>query len=92
MKARGHARPVEGFRAILMPKNTPTGLILAGLSFTFAVAMIWYVWWLAAASLIGVVAVAIRHSFNYDREFHIPAEEVTAVEGDRTRRLAALGA
>jgi cytochrome o ubiquinol oxidase subunit 1 len=92
MKARGHARPIEGFRAILMPKNTPTGLILAGLSFTFAVAMIWYVWWLAAASLIGVVAVAIRHSFNYDREFHIPAEEVTAVEGDRTRRLAALGA
>ncbi|MDO6414927.1 cytochrome o ubiquinol oxidase subunit I [Sphingomonas sp. BIUV-7] len=91
MKSRNHRRPTDGYRAILMPRNTPTGLYLAGLSLTFGVGMIWYVWWLAGASLIGVFAVAIHHTFNYDREFHIPADEVTRTEEARTRALAAAG-
>jgi len=89
MKSRGYRRPVEGFRAILMPRNTPTGLYLAALSFTGAVGMIWYVWWLAGASLFGIFAVAIHHTFNYNREYHIPAEEVVATERRRTTLLAA---
>jgi cytochrome o ubiquinol oxidase subunit I len=92
MKSRGHARPTEGFRAILMPRNTPSGLILAVLSAACAVGLIWYVWWLAAISLVGVIGYAIFHTFNYDREFHIPVEEVTATEEQRTRQLAAVGA
>ncbi len=92
MKARGYVRPTQGFRAILMPKNTPTGMFLAALAFTFGVGMIWYVWWLAALSLIGLIAVAIHHTFNYDREFHVPVEEIERAEGERTRQLAAAGA
>jgi cytochrome o ubiquinol oxidase subunit 1 len=35
------------------------------------------------------VIAAIVHTFNYDRDFHIPADEVTRSEDDRTRALAA---
>ena len=70
-----------------MPKNTGTGVILAGLSVAFAFAMVWYIWWLAAASLAAIVGGAIWHSFNYDRDYYIPAEEVARVEGERTRAL-----
>jgi cytochrome o ubiquinol oxidase subunit 1 len=90
MKNRNHERPVKGYRAILMPRNTPTGLYIAVLSAVCGVALIWYVWWLAALSLIGVVATAIHHSYNYDREFHIPMEEIASTEDARSRSLAAL--
>ena len=33
-------------------------------------------WWLAAGGLVAVVAVAIGHSFNRNRDFHIPVEDV----------------
>jgi len=90
MKSRNFERPVKGFRSILMPRNTPAGLFLAGLSAVCGVALIWYVWWLAALSLVAIVATAIHHSFNYDREFHIPMEEIATAEDARSRSLAAL--
>ena len=89
MKKRGFSRPLEGFKPIHMPKNTGTGVILAGLSFAFGVGMIWYVWWLAAFSFLAIVAVTIGHTFNYNRDFYIPVDEVVRSEGDRTRAMAA---
>jgi cytochrome o ubiquinol oxidase subunit 1 len=83
MKQRGFQRHAGKFRAILMPANTPAGIVLAGLSTVLGFAMIWYMWWLAIASFIGIVAYAIYHTFNYDREFHIPADEVARTEAQR---------
>jgi len=91
MKQRKAERPTEGFRAIHMPKNTGAGIILAGLSTVFGVAMIWYIWWLAALAFVALLAVAIRHTFNYDRDFHIPAEDVVKNEDARTRALQSAG-
>jgi cytochrome o ubiquinol oxidase subunit 1 len=91
MKDRKFARPTTGFKAIHMPSGTGTGVILAGLSVAFGFAMIWYIWWLAAISLLGIVGGAIFHTFNYKRDYHIPVEEVIATEDARTRQLAAQG-
>ncbi|MGI2030812.1 cytochrome o ubiquinol oxidase subunit I [Rhizobium panacihumi] len=88
MKARGYVRPTEGFRKIHMPKNTGTGAILSGLSVVLAFALIWYIWWLAIVAFVGIIAVSIAHTFNYDRDFYIPVEEVIATEGKRTELLA----
>ena len=59
-----------------MPRNTGTGVIIAGLSVAFGFAMIWYMWWLAALSLVAILGVAIGHTFNYDRDYYIPVDEV----------------
>jgi cytochrome o ubiquinol oxidase subunit 1 len=89
MKKRNAGRPLEGFRDIHMPRNTGAGVILAGLSAVIGLSMIWYIWWLAALAFAGLLVVAIGHTFNYDRDYHIPAEEVTRTENERTRALAA---
>jgi len=89
MKKHGYRRPLEGFRPIHMPKNTGAGVILAGLSTVFGFAMVWYMWWLAALSFICLVAYAIFHTFNYDRDFDFPADEVVRAENARTRLLVA---
>jgi len=88
MKRRGYERPTEGFRPIHMPSNTGAGIVLAGLSAATAFGLIWYMWWLAAVGFVGLLAVAIGHTFNYKRDFHVPAEEVERVEGRRTALLA----
>ncbi|MGA1799743.1 cytochrome o ubiquinol oxidase subunit I [Sphingomonas sp. 4RDLI-65] len=92
MKERKAVRPVSGFKSIHMPSGTGTGVVLAGLSVAFGFAMIWYIWWLAGLTLVGIFATTIFHTFNYKRDFHIPVEDVIASEDARTRQLATQGA
>ncbi|AWV17891.1 cytochrome o ubiquinol oxidase subunit I [Methylobacterium sp. XJLW] len=87
MKNRGFDRPLKGYKPIHMPKNTATGAILAGLNFAFGLAMVWYVWWLAALTFVAIFVVAIAHTFNYNRDYYIPADVVSRTEGQRTREL-----
>ena len=87
MKNRGFDRPLKGYRPIHMPKNTAAGAILAALNFTFGLAMVWYVWWLAALTFVAIFVVAIAHTFNYNRDYYIPADVVSRTEGQRTREL-----
>ena len=89
MKTRGHQRPVDGYRDIHMPSNTGTGMILSGFCLVMGFALVWHIWWLVALSFAATIVGAIYHTFNYKRDFDIPAATVTAVEEARTRQLAA---
>jgi len=89
MKQRGYERPAEGFRPIVMPRNTGTGFILAALSFLMGFGLIWHIWWLGALCFAAILVVAIHHTFNYDREFRIPADQVLRTESERSKLLAA---
>lgn len=88
MKNRGYERPLGGFKPIHMPKNTGAGAILSAISVALAFGLIWYMWWLVVVSAVAMFIVAIGHTFNYKRDFYIPADEVTETEGKRTRLLA----
>ena len=92
MKSRGHARPLEGYKPITMPKNTGAGIILAGFAVACAFGLIWYIWWLAGLSFVALIATAIGHTFNYHREFSFPVADITRAEDERSRALAAGGA
>ncbi len=87
MKRRGYQRPVKGFKAIHMPRGTAAGVVLALLSVVLGFAMVWYIWWLAAVSLAAMLLYAIVHTYNYDQDYYIPIDEVTAVEDERTTHL-----
>jgi cytochrome o ubiquinol oxidase subunit 1 len=91
MKSRNFQRPVTGFQSIHMPKNTATGVILGVISIAFSFAMIWYIWWLAALAFVATLVISIAHTFNYNRDFYIPAETVVRTEGQRTDALAVAG-
>ena len=91
MKTRGFKRPDQGYRPIHMPRNTGTGVILAGLALVLGFAMVWYIWWLAILAVAGLFVVAIGHSFNYERDYYVPAAEVKLAETERARLLAGEG-
>ena len=88
MKTRGYKRPLAGFRPIHMPKNTGAGIILAGLSTACGFGLIWHMWWLAIGGLAATIVAAIVHTFNYNRDYYIPAETVASTEEARTEALA----
>ncbi|MBZ9726033.1 cytochrome o ubiquinol oxidase subunit I [Mesorhizobium sp. CO1-1-11] len=89
MKQAGYTRPLAGFKPIHMPSNTGTGVFLAAFSVALGFALIWYIWWLAALSFVCLIATAIGHTFNYHRDFHIPAAEIIRTEEARTTLLGA---
>jgi cytochrome o ubiquinol oxidase subunit 1 len=45
-------------------------------------------WLVAGVSFVALIGTAIYHTFNYDRDYYIPAEEVERIEAERTRVLA----
>ena len=88
MKKHGYQRPQEGFVAIHMPKNTAAGFVIAALSAAMAFGLIWQMWLLAGLGFVATLIAIIVHTFNYKRDYYIPAEEVVRVEAARTRQLA----
>ncbi|MEJ8812617.1 cytochrome o ubiquinol oxidase subunit I [Variovorax ureilyticus] len=89
MKKHGFVRPTDGFIPIHMPKNTGAGFIIAAFATVMGFALIWHMWLIAGIGFVAMLSAVIVHTFNYKRDFHIPAEEVVQTEGARTRLLAA---
>ncbi|WP_283780879.1 cytochrome o ubiquinol oxidase subunit I [Ruegeria spongiae] len=88
MKREGFTRPTDGFVPIHMPHSTATGVVLAAILTVMGFALIWHVFWLAAASFAAALLYGIGHTFNYNRDYNIPADEVRSIEDQRSAQLA----
>jgi cytochrome o ubiquinol oxidase subunit 1 len=87
MKKNGYQRPLADFVAIHMPKNTWAGFVISALACAVGFAIIWHMWALVIGAFIVLLGTIIAHTFNYKRDFYIPAEEVLKTETARTRML-----
>ena len=74
------------YAPIHMPRNSATGFVCAFFATLVGFALIWYIWWLAIAGLIGAFATFVAFAWRDHDEYEIPAEEVARV--DRQRRQA----
>jgi cytochrome o ubiquinol oxidase subunit I len=85
MKQAGTAghRPAR-FHDIIMPDDSSAGVVLGAMSFAFAFAMVWQIWWLAAVGGLGMFAAVLSQTFRDHAEHRIPASEVEAIENRRT--------
>lgn len=88
MKSHGYQHPKGGFTPIHMPKNTAAGMVIAGISTVLGFALIWHMWLVAGLSFAGLIVATIVHTFNYQRDYYIPAEEVAEVESNHVNPSA----
>jgi cytochrome o ubiquinol oxidase subunit 1 len=88
MKEKGIAyrRPVK-YDDIELPKSSASGFIIGVLTFVLGFALIWYIWWLAVLSALGILATLIARSLDDDTHTIIPASEIERIEDDRYRIL-----
>ncbi|HEX8541744.1 MAG TPA: cbb3-type cytochrome c oxidase subunit I, partial [Pseudomonas sp.] len=77
---------------IHMPNNTATGVVMGLLLTVFGFAMIWHIWWLAIASLVGTVVAFVIHAARDDQGYMVPAADVARIEGEQHKVLVANGA
>jgi cytochrome o ubiquinol oxidase subunit 1 len=87
MKKNDYMRPVKDFVSIHMPKNTWAGFGISVLAAGMAFGIIWHMWLLVGAAFIAMIGATIFHTFNYKRDYYIPADEVTRTENARTALL-----
>lgn len=80
MKKDGIKPSREKFEDIEMPKNTAVGIYISIFTLLIGFAMSWQIYWLAIASLIGAVVIAVRRSFDENTEYVVKASEVAKIE------------
>ncbi|GAN98419.1 MULTISPECIES: cytochrome o ubiquinol oxidase subunit I [Komagataeibacter] len=77
------------YQPIHMPKNTACGFLIGAFSFVMGFGAVWYIWWLAAVGLIGVIATVIARSSDNDVDYYVPVSEVVRIEQEHTHNLMA---
>ena len=79
-KAEGKPYVVpDEYRDIHLPPNTPAGMVIFVATTALGFALTWWIWWLAAASILAIVVWFFVHSFRDHPEVVIPAIEVRRV-------------
>jgi cytochrome o ubiquinol oxidase subunit I len=79
------------YEDIELPPSTPIGVVCAFFATLLGFAMIWWIWWLAAASALGILIAVGVFALRDRREVRIPAAEVAMLDREhRAARRAAL--
>jgi cytochrome o ubiquinol oxidase subunit 1 len=86
-KGTAYQQPSE-YYDIRMPKNVIRGPVIGGLVLAFGFAMVWDIWWMAIAGIIGVIITVIAGSANDDEEYVITAAEVKRIEDEHLKAVA----
>jgi cytochrome o ubiquinol oxidase subunit 1 len=74
------------YEDIILPKNTPFAMYIAGFAFLFGFAVIWHIWWLAAIGMLGLVICIIVRTTEDDTEYVLRADEIEKLEASHTPR------
>lgn len=83
MKESGDYPPEpKQYKEIHMPRNTGVGVFIGLFSLIFGFAMIWYIWWMAIAGVVGILGCMIWRSFDNDVDYYVPVEEIERIEGE----------
>jgi cytochrome o ubiquinol oxidase subunit 1 len=68
------------YRAIEIPRNSPTGFVCAFFATVMGFALIWHIWWMVAAGAIGAFATFVAFAWRDKDEDIIPAGEVARID------------
>jgi cytochrome o ubiquinol oxidase subunit I len=68
------------FEPIELPKRSATGFVIAFFAVIFGFAMIWHIWWMAGAGIVGGFLTMLAFAFREKEEIEIPVEQIARLE------------
>jgi cytochrome o ubiquinol oxidase subunit 1 len=68
--------PSREYHAIELPNNSSLGFVTALFASVGGFALIWHIWWLALASLLGLLFATLAFAFRQHDEFEVHADEL----------------
>ncbi|QOK91811.1 cytochrome o ubiquinol oxidase subunit I [Ralstonia pseudosolanacearum] len=75
------------YEDIHMPRNTSAGFVVSAFGLLLCFALVWHMWPVAVASLLGAVATFILRSYDRDVDYYVSAAEVERIERARYAQL-----
>ncbi|MHA6889495.1 cytochrome o ubiquinol oxidase subunit I [Ralstonia pseudosolanacearum] len=75
------------YEDIHMPRNTSAGFVVSAFGLLLCFALVWHMWPVAIASLLGAVATFILRSYDRDVDYYVSAAEVERIERARYAQL-----
>jgi cytochrome o ubiquinol oxidase subunit 1 len=86
-KQAGTIKPAPTkYEDIHMPRNSWLGAALGLLGFTFSFGVVWFMWWMVIASVIGTFVCLVARIFDRNTDYYVKAEEVNAIEIEIAKR------
>jgi cytochrome o ubiquinol oxidase subunit 1 len=71
---------VREYKPIEMPKNSAIGFVNAFFAVVTGFALIWHIWWMAGAGLLGAFAAFLVFAFRGEEEVEVPVEQISRFE------------
>ncbi|SPA40393.1 cytochrome o ubiquinol oxidase subunit I [Cupriavidus taiwanensis] len=87
-KEAGRAwRQPARYEDIHMPRPTAAGFLVSVFGLVSCFALVWHMWLVAVAGLVGAIATFVLRSYDRDVDYYVPAAEVERVERARYAQL-----
>ncbi len=83
MKRQGVTLSEPAYEPIEMPRNSPTGFVIAFFAVIAGFALIWQIWWMAILGLLAIAAIFLAFGWSENREREISANELARMERAR---------
>jgi cytochrome o ubiquinol oxidase subunit 1 len=76
------AQPTQGraYEPIEVPKSSPIGFVNAFFAVVIGFALIWHIWWMAGAGLLGAFVTLLVFAFRDEEEAEIPAAQIASFD------------
>jgi cytochrome o ubiquinol oxidase subunit 1 len=86
--ALGEPVRTRTYEPIEVPTSSPIGFVNAFFAVVTGFALIWHVWWLAGAGLLGAFLAILVFAFRDEEEVEIPAAQIAAFDHRRQAEAA----
>ena len=78
------------YQPIEMPRNSPTGFVVAFFAVVTGFALIWHIWWMVIIGLVGAFGTFVVFAWRDHSEYELSASELARIDGERRRARVAL--
>jgi cytochrome o ubiquinol oxidase subunit I len=78
------------YKPIEMPRNSPTGFVVAFFAVLTGFALIWHIWWIVIIGLLGAFATFVVFAWRDHSEYVLSAAELARIDAERRRARVAL--
>jgi cytochrome o ubiquinol oxidase subunit 1 len=80
MKRRGLPAGEQSYETIEMPRNSPTGFVIAFFAVITGFSLIWQIWWLVILGLLANLVTVLVFGWSENRQREITASEMARLE------------
>jgi cytochrome o ubiquinol oxidase subunit 1 len=78
------------YEAIELPRNSPSGFVVAFFAVVSGFALIWHIWWMVGVGLLGAFVVFVVFAWRDHSDYELTAESIAGIDLKRRQARVAL--